>query len=302
MASSGEVRIETQSVDWPYPYTRGHARLTNVVGWAVNDQGYISFWSISSSDNVRGTWGICGTRSGYGVHLEPQVSYNGGASWETLDSPFHEAAICSQLTNTIAISKTLIGRLGSYKLRGDCSLRFLYYANRNPAPSQSLPNAFPNSSYSAEVQVPVHVDVSWKATINYNANGGSPTPPSQSKTVSTDTATMNVSSMQLTRDNHRFDGWSYSSTAQTPDFVPGQSITINKGNPTVTLYAVWIEYYRPGQRKINNTWKSLNRDGGGCDRKGYGEMKTCKGGIESSDPPLRKDNGTWYNMKRIGAE
>lgn len=298
MASSGQVTISTQSVD--YGGGRGAVWLTNVVSWNVDNSGNISFGSVSSSDNAGGTWGICGTTTGYGVILEPQVSYD-GVNWISLDSKYHEAAICPSLTNTIAISTTLIGQLGSYHLNGNCSLRFLYYANRAPAPSPSLPNSFPSSSYSAAVQVPVQVDVSWTARLRYNANGGSGAPGDQTKTTSGNSTTITVSSTRPTRANHRFDGWATSSTGNVTN-LPGSSFTINKDNPTRTLYAHWTEYYRPGERKMNGTSRSLNRSGGVCDRHGYGEMKTLAGGVETSDPPSRKHSGTWYNQRRIGAE
>lgn len=296
MASSGQIQLTTQSVD--YGGGRGAVYLYNTIGWSVNNSGDISFWLISSTDNVGGTWGICGTTTGYGVILEPQVSYDGGNSWVSLDSKFHGAAICPSLTNTIAISTSLIGQLGSYHLNRDCMLRFLYYANRNPAPSPSLPNSFPNSSYSAASQVPVHIDVSWTATLRYNANGGSGAPGNQTQTVSGDSATFTVSSVVPTRSNYRFDGWSRGGSL----YHGGQSISIAKSNPDQTLYAQWTEYYRPGERKISGVASSLNRSGGVCDRHGYGEMKTLAGGVETSDPPKRKTNGTWYNQKRIGAE
>ena len=295
MASSGQVEIATQSVD--YGGGRGAVWLYNTVGWSVNDSGNISFWSISSRDNAGGSWGICGTTTGYGVVLEPQISYD-GVNWISLDSKFHGAAICPSLTNTIAISTSLIGQLGSYHLDRDCSLRFLYYANRAPAPSPSLPNSFPSSSYSAAVQVPVHIDVSWQATLRYNANGGAGAPGAQTRTVSGDSATFTVSSVVPTRNNHRFDGWSRGGSL----YHGGQQISIPKSNPDQTLYAQWTEYYRPGSRKISGTARSLNRSGGVCDRHGYGEMKTLAGGVETGDPPKRKTSGTWYNQRRIGAE
>lgn len=60
--------------------------------------------------------------------------------------------------------------------------------------------------------------------------------------------------------------------------------------------------YRPGQRKVNGTWMSLNRNGGVCDRKGYGEMRAENGGVGTDNPPSRKQSGTWYNQKLIGKE
>lgn len=63
----------------------------------------------------------------------------------------------------------------------------------------------------------------------------------------------------------------------------------------------YYEPYRPGDRKVNGTWESHNRTGGVCDRHGYGEMKTSNGGVGTDDPPKRKTSGTWYNMKKLGA-
>lgn len=302
MASSGTVTITTQSVD--YGGGRGAVWLYNDVGWSVDDSGNISFWSISSRDNAGGTWGICGTTTGYGVVLEPQISYD-GTNWISLDSKYHEAAICPSLTNTIAISTTLIGQLGSYHLDRDCSLRFLYYANRAPAPSPSLPNSFPSSSYSAAVQVPVHVDVSWTATLNYDANGGSGAPSAQTHTQSGDSYTFTVSNVVPTRTWHRFEGWSTNSSASSPSYHGGDNFTVQKSNPTRTLYAVWTEFYRPGEHRVGGTWRSHNRSGGACERKVSGtwtEMRTIDGGVGTNDPPSRKTSGTWYNQRKIGAE
>lgn len=59
--------------------------------------------------------------------------------------------------------------------------------------------------------------------------------------------------------------------------------------------------YRPGQRKVSGTWQSHNRDGGVCDRHGYGTMESSFGGQRTDDPPFIKSNGTWYNQKKCGA-
>lgn len=306
MASSGTVQITTESVDYNGggPYTRGAVYLYNTVGWSVNDSGDISFWSISSTDNAGGTWGICGTTPDYGVIMEPQVSYDNGASWVSLAAPFYEAAICPSLTNTIAISTTLIGQLGTHHLSGDCMLRILYYANRDPAPSASLPNAFPNSSYSAAVQVPVHVDVSWTATLNYNANGGTGAPSAGTVTTSGDTATITVSNTVPTRTNFRFEGWSTSSSATTASYHGGDSFTISKSDPTKTLYAVWRKYYHPGKIWDGSDWLSHDREPGGDARvkssSSWKDMRTIDAPTGKNDPPSIYHDSDWYNMRDIG--
>lgn len=309
MASSGTINISTQSVDYPN-YTRGAVTLTNVVGWSVNDSGVISFWSISSSDNVGGSWGICGSSPNYGVTMEAQVSYDNGSTWVSLAAPFYEAAICPSLTNTIAISTTLIGQLGTHTLSGNCLLRILYYANRAPAPSASLPNAFPDSGYSAAVQVPVNVDVSWTATLQYNANGGSGAPSNQTHSQTGDSHTFTVSNTKPTRANYRFDGWTYNSNT----YHGGDNITVYKATPTITLMAAWTKYYRPGATLSttggNNVWYSNEKTNGAChvlsdvDNVTWQEMRTIDGASSGQgDPPLilhAADSNGWYNQKKLG--
>lgn len=60
--------------------------------------------------------------------------------------------------------------------------------------------------------------------------------------------------------------------------------------------------YRPGERRINGTWMSHNRDGGVCDRHGFGEMRTNDGGVGTDNPPSRKQGGRWLNQMLIGKE
>lgn len=307
MASSGQVTLRTESVDYPCcPYGRGHSILTNTIGWTVNDNGDISFNHISSYDNVGGTWGICNSGSSYYIELVPQVNY--GSGWTNLDVKRHLVTeVCgSGYTNTVAMSRSLIGQLGSYHLSGNCQLRFLYYMTVAPAPSATYPNAFPNSSYSEVSQVPVVVEVDWTAKVVYNANGGSGAPATQEKKVSGDSTTFTVSSTQPTRYKYVFKGWATSSTATTPQYQGGDTITVNKSNPTVTLYAVWEPWYRPGQMLVNNSWRSHNKEPEGrahiLKNGQWEEMLTTanKTGLEYA--PVIRRNNEWKSMARIGAE
>lgn len=304
MASSGTVTLKTESVDYNggAAYTRGAMKLTNVIGWSVSDAGDISFNLISTSDNVGGTWRICTGNAPYYIELVPQVSYNGGSSWTSLATMRHQVTeICgSGGTNTVAMSRTLINQLGTYHLTGDCTLRFLYYMTVAPAPSASYPYAFPNSSYSSQSQVPVVVEVSWTATLKYNANGGTGAPADQTASTTADTKNFTVSSTVPTRTNYRFEGWSHGGNT----YHGGDTFTIAKANPTQTLTAIWTEFYRPGEHKVEGVWKTHNRSGGACERKVNGswvEMRTIDGGVGTTDPPSRKTSGTWYNMEKTGA-
>ena len=70
--------------------------------------------------------------------------------------------------------------------------------------------------------------------LSYNANGGIGTPATQSGSTS-----YTISSTIPTRSGYTFLGWSKSSSATTPEFRAGNTITLT-GN--TTLYAVWVEY------------------------------------------------------------
>lgn len=66
-----------------------------------------------------------------------------------------------------------------------------------------------------------------------------------------------------------------------------------------------IQDYRPGERKVNGTWRSHDHDSGWAERKNgsWYELRTEKGDKGGTGrPPERKRSGTWYNMQKIGAE
>lgn len=316
MASSGTITLRTQSVDYPCcPYGRGHWELTNVIAWSVNDSGYISFDLVSSSTDVPGgTWFICWGSAPYYVHLVAQVSYNGGDSWVTLDdiTRYINEQCGYGEADTVAMSESLIGQLGSYYLSGNCTLRFLYYMDTNPMPDAQYPNAFPNESYSESSQVPVVVDVTWTATLKYDANGGSGAPSNQTRSgisAGTSSTSFTVSSTIPTKANHRFDGWIYGGTV----YHGGDTFTVYKSTPTVTLKAVWTEYYRPGATLYSAdeysvttpVWYSNHKTNGAChirtSNNTWQEMRTIDGSVNGQgDPPLIYRSDSLYNQKKLG--
>ena len=166
MATTGTVTLKTESVDYNGggAYRRGYRTLTNIIRWTVDDTAHISFNLISTTTTPDNTWGICTSGNPYYIELVPQVLYDSGGGWVSLDTKRHLVTeICgSGYTNTVAMSAELIGQLGSYQLTGNCQLRFLYYMTVAPAPSASFPNAFPNSSYSSQSQVPVDIEVDYR--------------------------------------------------------------------------------------------------------------------------------------------
>ena len=70
-------------------------------------------------------------------------------------------------------------------------------------------------------------------TITYNANGGTGTPASQTKTSG---KALTLSSTKPTRQGYTFLGWATSSGASSAQYNPGSSFTTDANT---TLYAVW---------------------------------------------------------------
>ncbi len=70
-------------------------------------------------------------------------------------------------------------------------------------------------------------------TIKYNANGGSPTPASQTKPYG---EAISLTTTIPTRLGYTFLGWSTSSSATSATYLPGGNYSINSN---ATLYAVW---------------------------------------------------------------
>ena len=80
--------------------------------------------------------------------------------------------------------------------------------------------------------------------LRYDANGGTGEPNTQSTLGITATSvTFRVSSTEPTRTNYTFLGWSFDPTATLADYVGGDTVTLNSGNPDRTLYAVWKKFY-----------------------------------------------------------
>ena len=84
------------------------------------------------------------------------------------------------------------------------------------------------------------------AYLNYNANGGSGAPSSQSDSIYASSAsgskTFTISSTKPTRSGYEFQGWSTSSGSSTASYQPGSTISVSYGS-SVTLYAVWKQTY-----------------------------------------------------------
>lgn len=82
----------------------------------------------------------------------------------------------------------------------------------------------------------------WKAntySVEYDANGGSGAPATQTKTYGKN---LTLSSTKPTRTNYNFKGWGTSAASTTVAYAPGASYT---ANASTTLYAIWELAYTP---------------------------------------------------------
>lgn len=151
-------------------------------------------------------------------------------------------------------------------------------------------------------------------SLNYNANGGTGAPATQTVTA-IDSATFTVSSTQPTWGFYEFLGWSRtqytdSRTEADVEYRAGDTITLQRANPSLTLYAVWRMDYRPGKtyNASNTTWWSHDRATGAADIRnaantGWTTMRTIGGdGSRTGNPPYIYSGSNWANQRRIGSE
>ena len=138
---------------------------------------------------------------------------------------------------------------------------------------------------------------SYTNTLNYNANGGSGAPSSQTGSVTypNTSKSFTISSTVPSRTGYIFKGWSTSSTATSANYNAGGSITVgsssNVGNQSTTLYAVWTvnNYTVTYIDRIKGTTTNL---GSSTASKVYGS--TVAGSDLGTDTSLHKYYTNYY--------
>lgn len=83
-------------------------------------------------------------------------------------------------------------------------------------------------------------------TLNYDANGGTGAPASQTYKATSEyekSHTFTISSQAPTRDGYTFAGWADKENAAAAKYFGGDQITLTKDNPTKTIYAVWMPFF-----------------------------------------------------------
>ena len=90
-------------------------------------------------------------------------------------------------------------------------------------------------------------------TLNYNANGGTGAPASQTHKATSEyekSHTFTISSQAPTRDGYTFLGWNTNRSATTANYQPGGSIVVTG---TTMLHAVWEENTPPTDKPAKPT-------------------------------------------------
>lgn len=145
---------------------------------------------------------------------------------------------------------------------------FLGWSTSSTATSATYTDGQSVSNLSTTHNDTVTLYAVWKAntyTINYDANGGSGAPDSQTKTHD---VPLTLSTTIPTYEGYTFLGWSTSSSATEVEYSAGGSYTTNA---TTTLYAVWSKssdgsikvYDDNGNLKSGKTYY-YNADGNLC--------------------------------------
>ena len=321
MASSGSISLTLQSVDYYgcpmvcYPNTtgRGAVSYSPSFNWYLNDSNQLSFTFTGGSSY----WYVCSVTDNF--YLKVQFSTD-GSSWSDLGVSQLWHSTCSQSYTVQHLISDLTSLLPTMTLSQSGYVRIYTYTGSacpyDCGSDDRFPNAYPTEAASQAVAVAVHIDVDWTATLKYNANGGTGAPSNQTHTQTGNSHTFTVSNTVPTRTNYRFEGWATSSSASTPAYHGGDSYTINKSDPTKTLYAVWTEFYRPGATFVSadpnqwgtqsGEWYTHNRgdkaahimgtEGGSS----WTEMRTIDAPTGLGDPPAIYHDSKWYNQKKIG--
>lgn len=186
--------------------------------------------------SVGGTKNVIATKiqTSYNVRLVKYVDnvYQTQTTFTTTSQIMSEAAVKNQIPSSWASS--------------DIKLKDPWFGTLSGCRYDQYEGEFIFTSTSPTINVAYTKIVvpKYNYYLRYDANGGTGEPNTQSTLGTTVTSvTFRVPSTEPTRTNYTFLGWSFDYTATKADYVSGDSVTLNSGNPDRTLYAVWKKIY-----------------------------------------------------------
>ena len=222
------------------------------LGWSTSQSATTATYQPGTAYNFTGS--TAGTTTTlYAVWSQitykVTISYNanGGSG-----APSNQTQTGTSTSISVTLSATKPTRSG-YNFLGWSASQSATSASYQPSTAYNFTGSTTGTTVTLYA---VWSQITYKATINYNANGGTGAPSSQSNTSTTTSVSIKLSSTIPTRANYDFLGWSTSSSATTAAYQPNTSYTFtgSTSGTTTTLYAIWKKssnvYYR-----INNEWK-----------------------------------------------
>ena len=119
------------------------------------------------------------------------------------------------------------------------SFYYTFSQSRNPFQNGGNTQWYKGTmEYTVKVTEP-EPDPEVEYTLNYDANGGTGEPASQTGKSNTGSYTFTVPDQTPTRADYTFKGWADSATATEAQYQPGGNIAVKHTDSPKTVYAVW---------------------------------------------------------------
>lgn len=175
-----------------------------------------TFTSITANGQIVSTCSLCGYTKTAAQTYTVSYNANGGSNAPASQTKVHGV--------TLTLSSTIPYRF---------NYEFLGWSVSSSATTATYTAG---GSYTGNVSVTLFAVWRYKPatyTVSYDANGGTGAPGRQTKTYD---VTLTLTTIQPTRKNYLFLGWSKDRNATSASYTAGGSYT---DNADVTLYAVW---------------------------------------------------------------
>lgn len=119
------------------------------------------------------------------------------------------------------------------------SFYYTFSQSRNPFQNGGNTQWYKGTmTYTVNVTEP-EPDPEVEYTLNYDANGGTGEPASQTGKSNTGSYTFTVPDQTPTKADYTFKGWADSATATNAQYQPGGNIAVKHTDSPKTVYAVW---------------------------------------------------------------